>query len=205
MGMIQLWLNEYGRKMVGTTIATMLETVPSLTVRRICQILYLLEEDMVLKEQEPFLGLSFQIWKEGPMPVDIFADLSGEPVLTAGIVVRNHSLLRRGELTVTDAKRGPMAEGMKEFIRKETRQYAALGEKEMKDRLCGEKSLWRKCAEYEGLLEAFERNEIVTSGAYIDFTMLFDPDDEDTIDDFLIAQSHICGLMENDVYSEKEE
>lgn len=197
MDNIQMRFGKEGKKLLGTYIAAMLEADPTLTPRRISDILFLVEEENVKTCSEPFIGLPFQLWKDGPVQVDVYMDLSGETVLTDGIVVRRRGMFRRGDLAVSDKERAQVYPGEVRILQDAVRKYGALSDTEMHEILCGESSLWRKCAAQEGILQSFEENKIVTSTAYVDFAALLD--DEDDIDCYLIGLGHAYEIMSDEL------
>lgn len=64
------------------------ERISPLTKTHILKLIYIIEEISIRKYGLPFFNMKFLVWKFGPVSVDLFADLSAEPVLFSEFLER---------------------------------------------------------------------------------------------------------------------
>ena len=80
--------SESEKSKLGNAIVYIAQRVPDLSKTKLLKLLYFMEEYSVRRFQTPFLGLTYEAWQAGPVPKDVFIDLSETPVLLQGYVSR---------------------------------------------------------------------------------------------------------------------
>jgi uncharacterized phage-associated protein len=61
---------------IGNTVLYLSGKLPGLTKTKLLKLLYILDEQAILKSGIPFLHLRYKVWKFGPVSEELFIDLS---------------------------------------------------------------------------------------------------------------------------------
>lgn len=171
-------MNKYSEEnisRIGNAAIYIAEHTSDLSKTKLLKLLYLMEERSALKYQQPFLGISYEVWQAGPVAKDIYIDLSDGAVLLSKYV--------KTELVKLDDGRDaqyihPVAAfNDDDFSAYEIRlmdevlkEYGNKTATELVDIVHQKNTLWYQIAKEKGLLEPFRNHECNNSDYVIDFT-----------------------------------
>lgn len=169
--------SEANRRKLGNAVAYIAQKAKYPYKTEVLKLLFLMEEQMVMKYHVPFLAIPFSVWRMGPVSVDVFEELSDGPALLEEYI----SLQFNGQgIRVTP--RMPFDED--EFSNAELEMMDRVMEKcghMNSDELIAEThrdgGLWKLTAEENGLLEDFENRRANSSSVVIDMGRGLCPDD----------------------------
>lgn len=159
---------------IGNTIIYLSKNITNLNKTKILKILFLLEEASIKKFGFPFFGIDFQIWKLGPVPKDIFIDLSEEaPMLLSSYVKRdeNNTLNFRG---IADFNDDEFSDDDMEILKIISTFSKNKTASELVNYIHNHNSIWRKSAMQNGVLELLEQGLVNSTEYKIDFSLLFE-------------------------------
>jgi uncharacterized phage-associated protein len=155
---------------LGNAMIYIAQRVPDLSKTKLLKLIYLFEEVSVKENKLPFFGIPFEVWQAGPVAKDVFVDLDVAPVLFGRYVsikredkatyVFAESSFNDDEFSDNDVK--VMDHVIGEYGNKTATQLVNL--------LHEKGSAWRRIAEENGLIEAFENGIRNSSNKEIDFT-----------------------------------
>ncbi|UTA66618.1 Panacea domain-containing protein [Emticicia sp. 21SJ11W-3] len=159
---------------IGNSMIYMAQRIQPLSRTKLLKLLYLLEESSVKKYGMPFLNLSFQVWKFGPVAKDIFIDLSSgsEPTLFDSYI---DSTVVNGTTTIS-ARKGfvddEFSDNEIELLDFITEKFKNVSAEELVKLTHREHGLWHKAAKDNGVLEYFENDSMNSTAIEIDFSQL---------------------------------
>lgn len=159
---------------IGNTIIYLSKNIIDLNKTKILKILFLLEEASIKKFGFPFFGIDFQIWRLGPVPKDIFIDLSEEvPMLLSSYVKRdeNNPLNFNG---IADFNDDEFSDDDMEILKIISTFSKNKTASELVNYTHNHNSLWRKSAMQNGVLELLEQGLTNSTEYTIDFSLLFE-------------------------------
>jgi len=161
-------------KKTGNTIIFLIERIPDLSKTKLLKLLYLAEEYFVKKYNLPFLGLEYEVWQAGPVPRDLFIELSDEPILLKDFI----ELKKTDEATFI-IKKAKFSDD--EFSDKELEMLDMIADKFGKKSAADlvaltlrKNSNWYHIASEKKLLPLFENGLANSSDEKIDFTWYID-------------------------------
>lgn len=160
---------------IGNAAIYIAEHTSDLSKTKLLKLLYLMEERSALKYQQPFLGISYEVWQAGPVAKDIYIDLSDGAVLLSKYVKTELVKLDDGKdaqyiqpvSTFDDEDFSVYEIRLMDEVLKE---YGDKTATELVDIVHRENTLWYQIAKEKGLLEAFRNHECNNSDYVIDFT-----------------------------------
>ncbi len=162
---------------LGNTLIYLAGNVGELSKTKILKLLFLLEESSVKRFGYPFFGLSFQIWKLGPVLKEVYIDLSEDaPNLLKDFIEKDpfDSKIYKAKGEFNDDQFSDndiyLLEKIKDFARHKTA-------KDLINHTHEENSLWRKSAIKNGILQELESAEVNSTEHVIDFSLLFENDE----------------------------
>ena len=171
-------MNKYSEEnisRIGNAAVYIAEHTSDLSKTKLLKLLYLMEERSALKYQQPFLALSYEVWQAGPVPKDIYIDLSDGAVLLSKYV--KTELVKLDDDKVAQYIHPVVAFNDEDFSANEIRlmdevlkEYGDKTATELVDIVHKENTLWYKIAKEKGLLEPFRNHECNNSNFEIDFT-----------------------------------
>jgi len=159
---------------IGNAAIYIAEHISDLSKTKLLKLLYLMEERSALKYQQPFLAIPYEVWQAGPVPKDIFIDLSDGPVLLSSYVETEPVKLDDGKTALyvhpiaafDDSDFSAYEIRLMDEVLKE---YGDKTATELVDIVHKENTLWYQIAKEHGLLEAFKNHESNNSDYVIDF------------------------------------
>lgn len=141
------------------------------------KLLYLMEEEMVVKYHTPLLGIPYHVWRMGPVSIDVFEELSDGPQLLEQYIELQPNEM--GNLVVgkqpfddeefSDAEMRVMEDVMNRYGDMTSEQLIRLTHKPG--------SPWYRAAQEAGLLQAFDDKQANSSSVVIDLGDMLCPDD----------------------------
>lgn len=163
---------------LGNTMIFLAERITPLTKTHILKLIYIIEEISIRKYGLPFFNLKFQVWKFGPVSVDLFADLSDKPVLFSNFLDRKSD----DENAIFTAKK---AFSDDEFSQKEislleeiTERFKYCTTRELVVHTHRKDSSWSRTAVKYGIKDQLEAGTLPTTQIEVDMTEYIsdDPD-----------------------------
>lgn len=128
-----------------------------------------MEEQMVVKYHVPLLAIPFNVWRMGPVSVDVFEELSDKPQLLEAFV----SLKNTGKGNIVKPKTPfndeEFSDAELEVMESVMSKYGKLNSDQLIDLTHREGSLWWNAAKENGLLQDFEAKRANCSNVLIDF------------------------------------
>ncbi len=163
---------------LGNALIYLASNVGELSKTKILKLLFLLDESSVKRFGYPFFGLSFQIWKLGLVLKEVYIDLSEDsPNLLRDFIERapydNKIYIAKGAFNDDQFSDNDiyLLEKIKHFARHKTA-------KDLINYTHEDNSLWRKSAIKNVILHQRESAEVNSTEFEIDFSLLFDSDEE---------------------------
>lgn len=178
---------------LGNTLIYLSNGVSELSKTKILKLLFLIEEDSIKKHGYPFLGFNFELWQFGPVLKEVHTDLSSETLYFLGDYIKrdpyDQSLYQAAakfnddEFSDWDME---ILDNMVAFAKnKIARDFVAITH--------AEGSLWKKTAIKYGVLEDLESKKIPTTDYLIDFSMLFE-DNQELKERYLMAIENLNAI-----------
>lgn len=163
---------------IGNTVIYLSNHVPDLNKTKILKLLFIIEEAAIKKTGKPFFGIDFQLWKYGPVPKDIYIDLTtsiwdDSPILLNSYIQRNpdsqENYIARAEFNDDEFSDHDiqLLDLIVSFAKDKTANYLV-------QHTHGTNSLWRKSAIKYGVLELLENELLNSTDHTVDFGLLFD-------------------------------
>lgn len=154
---------------LGNTLIYLCNKMSDLSKTHLLKLIFIIEESSIKNNGIPFFDLTFNVWKLGPVSVDLFAELSGQQNLLKGYVdkeIRNTHTYFISTKEFSDDQFSDndmlLLDGIiKRFLHCSTRDLIAHTHK------VG--SPWFKAANKRGIYEKLERGEITTTPFEIEF------------------------------------
>lgn len=158
------------RNKLGNAVIYIASHTTNLSKTKLLKLLYFMEEYSVRRFHTPFLGLPFEVWQAGPVVKDIFIDLSENPVLLDGFIIKRcteeatyiHPAKDFCDEEFSDNDMVVMDDVLKKYAHKTAKELVLLTHRT--------DSLWYKIATEEGLLSGFENKLMNNSDYTIDFS-----------------------------------
>lgn len=143
------------------------------------KLIFIIEEQSVLRFGIPFFNLRFDVWKLGPVSKDLFAELSDEPTLLSAYISKNEDGNGRNFICANR----PFSDD--EFSDNEMLLLEEVAER---FKYCTAKDLigfthrkdtpWYNTAQKHGLVEALEAGQINTTDIEIDLSEIIQGEDQ---------------------------
>lgn len=169
--------SEANRRKLGNAVAYIAQKAKYPYKTEVLKLLFLMEEQMVMRYHVPFLAIPFSVWRMGPVSVDVFEELSDGPALLEEYI----SLQFNGQgIRVTP--RMPFDEdefsnAELEMMDRVMEKYGHMNSDELIAETHRDGGLWKLTAEENGLLEDFENRRANSSSVVIDMGRGLCPDD----------------------------
>lgn len=143
----------------------------------VLKLLFLMEERMVQKYHVPLLAIPFNVWRMGPVSVDVFEELSDGPSLLSDFV----TLQFNGQgVLVTPSKpfdEDEFSDAELQVMREVMEQYGGMASDQLIAETHRKGSLWYETAKEHGLLDDFDQRRANSSNVVIDMGCQLCPED----------------------------
>lgn len=157
---------------ITNAIVYLAQCLPNIPHTKLLMLLYILEEQSVVRYGLPFLGLRYKLWACGPVAEPIHLTLLGE--------VETYSekiSIKDGKVSTTatfsdDEFSDNEIQMMDELIK----AYGNQSLQQLSDYVRREQSSWYALAEQKKLLYLFQTRQIIATNYYIDFSTLLTDD-----------------------------
>ena len=179
---------------IGNAIVFFAERAGGLSKTKLLKLLYLLEEQNIIKYNIPLLGIDFEVWQAGPVAREIFIDLSQELVLFKEFIeTENHKdvVYIKPKKPFCDDEFSDNEIEMMNFI---LDNFGSRPANELVRLTHRRSSLWYKQAKEKGLLELFEKGLTNSSEEKIDFKELLDEKSQQVYDE-QISFNRLAGYI----------
>lgn len=178
---------------LGNTLIYLSNGVGEFCLTKALKLVFLLEENSIKKFGHPFIGIDFQVWHLGPVSTDVYFELIEEEMPLLGKYIKradyNPEIIEAATEFIDDEFSDNDIELMDEMLAFSKHKIA----KDLVAYTHSENSLWRKMAIRLGILELLESKQMKSTTEYIDFTMLFD-DDENMPDREFMKDRYLTSL-----------
>lgn len=182
--------SEDNKQKLGYAIIYIAERTKRLSKTKLLKLLFIMEETMVKKFRTPFLSIPYEVWQAGPVPKDLFIDLSDGPFIlrdyVATYTAKNCTYIQAKKPFMDDEFSDCEIEMMNDVLKK----YGNKTAKELVNELHKEGSLWWNTANKNNLLDSFNQGLSNNSDVQIDFSdALVDKEKDEYRDSLAIHQT----------------
>lgn len=161
------------REKIGNLIVYIASKVTNLYLTKLLKLLYIIDEESVIESGVPVTWLEYNVWKMGPVPTDIYYDLTfnNTECLFDFIEARPVAKVKGIEIIAKKAfEDTEFSDFEMELIDRIITKYGHLNSKELVELLHKEDSLWHKIVKEQGLEKKFELAETNTSPFVIELS-----------------------------------
>ena len=173
---------------IGNTILYLAQKIPNLSKTKLLKLIYILDEQCVKKTGIPFLGLTYEVWKNGPVNQDLFYLLSDKTKEIKEFVRFDHN----GRYAYISPNKAfddsEFSDRDIEVLNNLILTYGPLTADDLIEITHAKGGLWDKLASKHGLKEPFDKGFHKTSNHQINFKNLLDND---------IKKQNYDGYLEN--------
>lgn len=166
----------------------------------ILKLLFLMEERMVQQAHVPFLGIPYNAWRMGPVPVDVFEELSDGPVLLSDFIAlefNGQGVRVTAKQHFCDDEFSDVEISMMEEV---MRKYGSMNSEQLIAETHKRGSLWQQTVAEAGLERDFEMKRASTSNVVIDMARGLSPAEREFYEDTLnIRESANLSRLEREL------
>lgn len=128
-----------------------------------------MEERMVLKYHVPFLAIPFSVWRMGPVSVDVYEELSDQPILLEAFVTLKNT--GKGNIVKPKVKfdDGEFSDAELEVMDYIISKFGNFTSDQLIELTHRKGSPWWNAAKENNLLQDFEEKRANSSNVVIDF------------------------------------
>ncbi len=159
------------KEKIGNLIIYIASKVNNLYLTKLLKLLYIIDEESVIESGVPVTWLSYNVWKMGPVPTDVYYELNFNNTDYLSDFVETASNSRGTKILAkkqfNDAE---FSDFEMSLIDRLLSQYGNLSPEELIELLHKEDSLWHKIVKEHGLEKKFELAESNTSPFVIDLS-----------------------------------
>lgn len=161
--------SESSKQKLGNAVVFIAERARFPYKTEVLKLLYLMEEQMVMKYHVPLLAIPFNVWRMGPVPVDVYEELSDQPMLLEDFVTLKST--GKGNIVKPKVKfdDGEFSDAELEVMNNIMSRYGTLTSDQLIDLTHREGTPWWKAAKENGLLQDFQDKRANSSNVIIDF------------------------------------
>jgi len=158
---------------IGNTLIFLANKFSNLSKTKAIKLLYILDEFSIRKSGIPFLNLEYKVWKFGPVPNEIYVELSSQPTIFKNYITRQvneagHEIILPNNEFVDDEFSQNDTE-LLEFVCKEFANYTR---QQLIDYTHRVDSPWYNVAKEKGVLNDLLNDQINTTDYIIDLSEL---------------------------------
>ncbi len=149
---------------IGNTVVYLSNKIPELSKTKVLKLLYILDEISIKKSGIPILNLKYKVWKFGPVPEELFIDLSSEISLLANFIEKtDNGQYIKSKTTFNDDE---FSENDIELIDDVIEKYGNQSAKHLISYTHRINSPWYNTAKEKSVFDLLE-NETINSTEYI--------------------------------------
>ena len=161
--------SESSKQKLGNAVVFIAERARFPYKTEVLKLLYLMEERMVLKYHVPFLAIPFNVWRMGPVSVDVYEELSDQPILLEAFVTLKNT--GKGNIVKPKVKfdDGEFSDAELEVMDYIMSKFGNFTSDQLIELTHREGSPWWNAAKENDLLQDFEEKRANSSNVVIDF------------------------------------
>ena len=161
--------SESSKQKLGNAVVYIAERARFPYKTEVLKLLYLMEEQMVLKYHVPFLAIPFSVWRMGPVSVDVYEELSDQPILLEAFVTLKDT--GKGNIVKPKVKfdDGEFSDAELEVMDYIMSKFGNFTSDQLIELTHRKGSPWWKTAKENDLLQDFEEKRANSSNVVIDF------------------------------------
>ena len=159
---------------IGNTIIYFAGHIADLNKTKLIKLLYLTEQLSIQKYGFPLLNIRFDVWKFGPVPKDIYIELSEQPDLLKDYIDLTYQDSTTYVKPLKNFNDDEFSENELRILEYIANQFRDSTARELVALTHSEYSPWYLTAQKNGLLEHLSSGEMNSSDIEIDFTYLFE-------------------------------
>lgn len=161
--------SESSKQKLGNAVVFIAERARFPYKTEVLKLLYLMEEQMVLKYHVPLLAIPFSVWRMGPVSVDVYEELSDQPILLESFVTLKNT--GKGNIVKPKVKfdDGEFSDAELEVMDNIMSKYGTLTSDQLIELTHREGSPWWNAAKENDLLQDFKEKRANSSNVVIDF------------------------------------
>lgn len=163
---------------IGNIFKLILEYIPNASRDNLLAILFLIQEYKIKQEFQPVVSIDFEVWEQGPVQKDLFADLSGNMWLTNRYLERFHTPQGDRFKAREPFDETPFRYGDVEDMRLILQRIRWYSDTDFENALKGEKSLWYRTVLKHDLFNPMLGRFTITTNVPVDFSLLFDNEED---------------------------
>lgn len=161
--------SESSKQKLGNAVVYIAERARYPYKTEVLKLLYLMEEQMVQKYHVPLLAIPFSVWRMGPVSVDVYEELSDQPLLLEEFVTLKST--GKGNIVKPKVKfdDGEFSDAELEVMDSIMSKYGNQTSDQLIELTHREGSPWWNAAKENNLLQDFKENRANCSNVVIDF------------------------------------
>ena len=161
--------SESSKQKLGNAVVYIAERARFPYKTEVLKLLYLMEEQMVQKYHVPLLAIPFSVWRMGPVSVDVYEELSDQPLLLEEFVTLKST--GKGNIVKPKVKfdDGEFSDAELEVMDSIMSKYGNLTSDQLIELTHREGSPWWNAAKENNLLQDFKEKRTNCSNVVIDF------------------------------------
>ncbi len=153
---------------LGNTLVYLCDHINPISKTHILKLVFIIEEISIKKYGIPFFDLRFNVWKLGPVSQDLFAELSGEPVLLSEFICREKPEEENSPFKkVKEFSDDEFSDNELKLLETIVDRFKYCTAKELINYTHKKDSPWYNTAYKHGILEELEAGKINTTGIEI--------------------------------------
>lgn len=161
--------SESSKQKLGNAVVYIAERARFPYKTEVLKLLYLMEEQMVLKYHVPLLAIPFSVWRMGPVSVDVYEELSDQPILLEEFVTLKST--GKGNIVKPKVKFDDeeFSDAELEVMDSIMSRYGNMTSDQLIELTHREGSPWWNAAKENNLLQDFKEKRANSSNVVIDF------------------------------------
>lgn len=154
---------------IGNTIIYLSNRLPNIPSKtKILKLLYILDELSIKGTGLPFLNLSYELWKFGPVVKDIFIDLSSKPSLLKNYVTLEIQETHVGIKSLSDFDDDEFSQNDIDLMKFVIEKFGKMNAAQLSLYTHRQESPWHNAAIDNHILQALENEEISNTDIKLD-------------------------------------
>lgn len=161
--------SESSKQKLGNAVVYITERAKYPYKTEVLKLLFLMEEQMVLRYYIPFLAIPYNVWRMRPVQVDVYEELSDTPQLLDAFVTLKPTGKGNKVVAKVSFSDDEFSDAEIEVMESVMRKYGSMTSEELINETHREGSLWWTTAKEQGLLADFEAKRANSSNVILDF------------------------------------
>ena len=167
----------YQVEKIGNTVVYLSQKIPTLNKTKLLKLLYILDEISIKKTGIPFLNLKYKVWKSGPVPEELFIELSSQLNILENFIEKNNADGVVFIKPITDFNDDEFSLNDIELMDNIIKNFGNKSANDLKEYTHRENSPWYNTAKENNVLDLLENESINSTDFIIDMGQLIAHDD----------------------------